>query len=155
MQKEIERLTLDTMAAATATVSAAAVGEVVATGAAGDECAVALAAALVDLQGGGGLFSRKKHHMHSLFQQIISSSSGRSGCYRRCLRRCASRRPPSGLAMGRAISYSRDCCWAGLIFSISRHDGRLNSWAEMDKWSLVTRRCKFRVAMELWSVVEG
>jgi hypothetical protein len=52
MQKEIERLTLDTMAAATATASAAAVGEVVATGAAGDERAVALAAALVDWQRG-------------------------------------------------------------------------------------------------------
>jgi hypothetical protein len=50
MQKEIERLTLDTMAAAAAA-AAAAVGEVVATGAAGDECAVALAAALVDWQG--------------------------------------------------------------------------------------------------------
>jgi hypothetical protein len=37
---------------------------------------------------------------------------------------------------------------------IFRHDGCLNSWADMDKWSLVTRRCKFRAAMELWSVVE-
>ena len=51
MWNKIERLTLDTMAAAAAA-SAAAVGDVVATAAAGVERAVALAAALVDWRRG-------------------------------------------------------------------------------------------------------